>query len=84
MESIYVTPDGKWKLGRLDCTRKLAMNTIEHLKLVNVLCDSDIYPAKPKVTYSAVSITNWTCLYPCVVLYGDMRLKLSVKCLFVV
>ena len=53
MESIYVTPDGKWKLGRLDCTRKLAMNTIEHLKLVNVLCDSDIYPAKPKVTYPA-------------------------------
>ncbi|XP_067950673.1 protein-associating with the carboxyl-terminal domain of ezrin-like isoform X2 [Watersipora subatra] len=43
LESIYVTPDGSWKLARLDCARKQAANTSDYISLIHVLRDSNIY-----------------------------------------
>ncbi|KAF6030551.1 SCYL3 [Bugula neritina] len=47
MESIYVTPDGEWKLGRLDCVNRIAQNSKDHILSISDLCDSNIYPVPP-------------------------------------
>lgn len=49
VETIYVTPEGDWKLSRLDCARKFSESTAEHLKLCHPLVDSDTYPPNNKV-----------------------------------
>lgn len=42
-ESIFITPDGEWKLGRLDCCRRHCDNSANALTSCCVLFDSQVY-----------------------------------------
>lgn len=66
MESIYVTPDGEWKLGRLDCVNRIAQNSKDHILSISDLCDSNIYPVPP----ANEQVSGDMLITPCAILYA--------------
>lgn len=48
-ESIFITPDGEWKLGRLDCVRRFADNNMEYMRRIQaLLSDDNVIPSYEK------------------------------------
>lgn len=80
MESVFVTPDGEWKLGRLDCCQQHSETTAESLRLRWPLFDSDVYSQDQEVSHVTTLFTDMAFIMMC---WWERERESACMCVYV-